>query len=574
MPSRKRIRFESLERRVLLANDLTDGLLHYWKFDETSGDLAADSVGENPIELSNWSDGEPQWTEGKVGGALDFSSETDNFAITQSDVDLDKFSISFWLNLTGREGINPRLIAPLQAEGHHPGVVISQEFGKGVGTYYDHGRSSAQDPNPVALAKWDHYVFTYDKDGKTIVYRNGSQVAEDNSRAGAVGGRWVLGHNGDPNNAKDSLNGLMDEVRLYGRVLSPQEAATLAAPVDVDAGSDQQSNEGQTVSLPNATFQFDGSLSELSGTVDWGDGTSEPAVLSVVNGTNRITNTHQYTDNGTFTVKVTMEASGLTGDDSISVQVGNLPPTTSPPAQVTGVMNREVRFTIPFSDPGSADEHQVTIDWGDGSQSNAQVQVLNGIKTAIATHQYTESAKFELRATIADDDGATTPVSTTAHIAKTLWQNPIQPLDAVSNRVISSSDAVAILNELNAKQFHDAGSPVLNPPPEGIAPIYFDVSGDGVISPIDVLLVINFLNANGTVQAEGESSDSQPKICTPDENGQLTAPILLPEQVVESKLLWEQVVESQPLWEKADSHRENVDLSFFVGVEHETAKVW
>src|SRR6266568_4579085 len=35
--------FEPLEQRLLLAGDITTGLVHYWTFDETSGDIAHDS---------------------------------------------------------------------------------------------------------------------------------------------------------------------------------------------------------------------------------------------------------------------------------------------------------------------------------------------------------------------------------------------------------------------------------------------------------------------------------------------------------------------------------------------------
>ena len=46
--------------------DITTGLAHYWPFDETSGYVAADSVGDNDVTLFNWGQGESRLVPGRV----------------------------------------------------------------------------------------------------------------------------------------------------------------------------------------------------------------------------------------------------------------------------------------------------------------------------------------------------------------------------------------------------------------------------------------------------------------------------------------------------------------------------
>ena len=65
------------------------------------------------------------------------------------------------------------------------------------------------------------------------------------------------------------------------------------------------------------------------------------------------------------------------------------------------------------------------------------------------------------------------------------------------------SDALVDINELNEPRVSGAGG--LLPPPTGTITFYYDVSGDGFISPLDPLVIINFLN--DPTGGEGESEE-------------------------------------------------------------------
>jgi hypothetical protein len=94
------------------------------------------------------------------------------------------------------------------------------------------------------------------------------------------------------------------------------------------------------------------------------------------------------------------------------------------------------------------------------------------------------------------------------------WQNTASPNDVNNDAHVSPIDVLLIVNFLNT---YPSVSALPNPPPfvpSGGAPIYpdnpgtgsdrfLDVSGDGFIAPNDALQIINLLNAGGGGEGEG-----------------------------------------------------------------------
>jgi hypothetical protein len=88
------------------------------------------------------------------------------------------------------------------------------------------------------------------------------------------------------------------------------------------------------------------------------------------------------------------------------------------------------------------------------------------------------------------------------------WQNKSLAVDVDGNGKVFPLDVLLILNELNAPKVRD---PSFRLP---VARVYdsklplFDVNGDGLCSPVDALIIINHLNANqGGGGGEGEGAD-------------------------------------------------------------------
>jgi hypothetical protein len=87
---------------------------------------------------------------------------------------------------------------------------------------------------------------------------------------------------------------------------------------------------------------------------------------------------------------------------------------------------------------------------------------------------------------------------TIAIIKPQVWRNTDNPLNvdgSTDTTPVSPIDAVLVINYLNA----GLGGAV----PEGAAtrPPYLDVDGDNFVSPIDAVLVINWLNGNPAAAA-------------------------------------------------------------------------
>ncbi len=214
--------------------DITDGLIHYWPFDEMGGVTAHDAVGGNDGLLVNWSLVEPRWVTGKQGNALDFGSDPmgdDNVVVTTGPIVSDEYTISFFLQTRfDPEKVNSRIIGPTS----HYWLVVNQESGKGVGFYYDHGNSTLQDSSPPVIGEWEHYALTVDRTTRrSTVFRDGFPVATGlvpNYVKDYPAGPWSFGHPGDPatHDGRDALSGLLDEIRIYNRILSPDEVIVLS----------------------------------------------------------------------------------------------------------------------------------------------------------------------------------------------------------------------------------------------------------------------------------------------------------------------------------------------------------
>ncbi len=69
------------------------------------------------------------------------------------------------------------------------------------------------------------------------------------------------------------------------------------------------------------------------------------------------------------------------------------------------------------------------------------------------------------------------------------WQNPVNRFDVSNDGVVSPLDALLVINELSARGSRSLVGSTLQRPP------WVDVSGDVAVSPLDALLVINRLNA-------------------------------------------------------------------------------
>jgi VCBS repeat-containing protein len=202
----------------------------------------------------------------------------------------------------------------------------------------------------------------------------------------------------------------------------------------VDAGPDRAALEGEVVPLV-ASIADVGVLDSHTALVDWGDGSAlQAALVSEAAGAGSAFARHVYADEGTYLVRVFVtDDEGASASDTLTVAVENaapivdagvdrdvevgeavLLPVTSDFAFNDPNLGRLI-FARPggtFFDPGSADVHTATIDWGDGTVESALVQSTSGegSKSGVVTaaHAYAQGGVFVASLSIADGDGGTT----------------------------------------------------------------------------------------------------------------------------------------------------------------------
>jgi hypothetical protein len=76
------------------------------------------------------------------------------------------------------------------------------------------------------------------------------------------------------------------------------------------------------------------------------------------------------------------------------------------------------------------------------------------------------------------------------------WQNPHLPLDISGDGLVVPIDALLIVNELNARSISGADGRLPVPTETVAPPPFLDPTGDGIVAPLDALRVINALNGD------------------------------------------------------------------------------
>ena len=75
-------------------------------------------------------------------------------------------------------------------------------------------------------------------------------------------------------------------------------------------------------------------------------------------------------------------------------------------------------------------------------------------------------------------------------VATSSWQNTSNPLDVNDDGDVVAQDILIVVNELNNHDFSDPVTGLLDPAPPSDN-FFYDVNGDGFISPRDALAIIN-----------------------------------------------------------------------------------
>ncbi len=213
------------------------GSVGYWKFDGgTSGSIAnnttagfEDSSGNgNNGTASNANGAGMAWTTGKLSGAVNFDG-VDDYVDVASSTSLnitDAITIEAWVY---PKGWNPGGNLIVSKCFYYAGAAYNLWINEGhtsIKFYINEGQFGSALSFDGALNKWYHIVGTYDRQYVRVYvngvggtpYANTSSI-NTNTYNVAIGSR--------PGGGSYNFNGLIDEVRIYNRALSPTEISAI-----------------------------------------------------------------------------------------------------------------------------------------------------------------------------------------------------------------------------------------------------------------------------------------------------------------------------------------------------------
>jgi len=213
-------RFESGTNPAALAT--LGGLAGYWRFDEASGSTAADSSGNG--RTATWAGSGTRWTAGKVGNGALFNGTSDYLTTAGSAVfSIPQGSFAYWFQAPQSQVINARFVSigttANLIETFVDGTKVLTQYATPAGGTL----SNAQAINDGA---WHHVVTTWGSEGPRI-YLDGAFVASNAFNATQALPASPVVRIGSYAGGGYFYSGIIDELRIYNRVLSGEEASAL-----------------------------------------------------------------------------------------------------------------------------------------------------------------------------------------------------------------------------------------------------------------------------------------------------------------------------------------------------------
>ena len=194
----------------------------------------------------------------------------------------------------------------------------------------------------------------------------------------------------------------------YGSIYRTHLANLPADTATALSSSAAPAAEGQAVTFTAAVTAPAGAGVPGGSVVFSVDGSDAPATQ--LDGTGAASLTMAFVDDGIHSVVARyLGTPGFARSTSapLTQQVLNLPPRVGPLAGAAEpvAVGTQVTVTADLTDPGTADTHAATIDWGDGTAAPATIDEAAGSGRLTASHVYTAAGVYRVAASVVDDDG-------------------------------------------------------------------------------------------------------------------------------------------------------------------------
>lgn len=216
-------------------------MIGHWKYDETSGTVAADSSGNghNATMLNGFS-GATNSVSGKIGTALQ-PDGVDDYAIISHHPNFDNLvdiTIAMWVKRDQANDKYDPLLAKTSSSGAYPLTFEICNASQGSCGVSDNNKlslySDKTTPSAVVSAQtitdtdWHHVAVTRSGTNVTF-YIDGASAGTATVNANSYGADAVSLRLGKESAASPSFDGSLDDLRFYGRALSAVEIGQLYA---------------------------------------------------------------------------------------------------------------------------------------------------------------------------------------------------------------------------------------------------------------------------------------------------------------------------------------------------------
>ena len=224
-----------------------DSMLLHLPFDETAGNIAHDTSGVTPANNGTLTaTPTPTWTtSGKIGGALSFSGIGQQIVVSDSNTNpnpldgMQQLTVSTWVNASSFPTGGYPVVGLLYKGAAANSCSYSLNLIGGKIRYYI-GTNLQDSASTLPLNTWCHVVVVFDGTQTTNnmrLYINGNLDKVSTINLAAVPRSTTTNlYIGYPNLGAAGFNGLMDDVRVYNRVLSVSEIQDLYSVTPSNVG--------------------------------------------------------------------------------------------------------------------------------------------------------------------------------------------------------------------------------------------------------------------------------------------------------------------------------------------------
>lgn len=256
------------------------------------------------------------------------------------------------------------------------------------------GASTAQEGSTTG------YTYTVDDPGEddfTAVPSCGDHGDLSNGSTHASGGSFDCTFPDGPATSTVSVD-VTDSDGAAGSDSASVEVSNVAPSITALTGA-SAADEGETKTYGYAVF--DPGADTFTASASCGDhGTISDETQAALGGSFDCTFTEG--PNTSLVALTVTDDDGAADGESTSVTIANVAPSVTLTLTQTSACGVSVSAT--FTDPGTADSHIGSIDWGDATSSAATVSGSGGSGTATGSHSYVGPGTMTILVTVTDDD--------------------------------------------------------------------------------------------------------------------------------------------------------------------------